>query len=150
MYSVGVLLWEVLARERFLADLVGFDAVQWLIRNRFRLPEPKSGPLPKKYMRIIKRATAYASQERYKSATEMIKAFESPDGFLPDEGKIAVVGQHGSPTMIGPWMWVILVGVALISLGIFTDISGLLESLANLIGVSEPPPKVIEERLPSF
>lgn len=152
IYSVGVLLWEVLARERFLADLAGFDVVQWLIRNRFKLPEPKAGPLPKKYQRIVKRATAYNSKERYSSTHDMSKAFATADGLLPDEGKIEIV-THEKPVALraSSSLIVLAVAAALIALaylGVFQGMSldQFTKPLEGLFGTHNQ----VEERLPSF
>jgi serine/threonine protein kinase len=150
IYSVGVLLWEVLARERFLNDLVGFEAVQWLIRNRFKLPEPKAGPLPKKYQRIVKRATSYSSRERFASAEKMSETFNTEDGLLPEEGRVEVVISH-APTNSGLGGWaVVLVALVLLAAGIYLGVSGFSDRIGAVLGVFKSTEQEPKERLPSF
>lgn len=151
-YSVGVLLWEVLARERFLNDLAGFDAVQWLIRNRFKLPEPKSGPLPKKYQRIIRRATAYSSRERFVSAEKMAEAFRTDDGLLPEEGRVEVVIDQPTAALGGGAWAMLLLALLVIAAGF--AVGGSTDLISNVLGLfggfgpgGEASP---QERLPNF
>lgn len=150
IYSVGVLLWEVLARERFLNDLIGFEAVQWLIRNRFKLPAPKSGPLPKKYQRIVKRATGYSPTERYVSAEKMSEAFATEDGLLPEEGRVEIVTQV-APSSYGLENWAAaLLIVVLLAAGVAIGGSGFLDRFTNMIRGSSSAEAPLKERLPNF
>lgn len=71
LYALGIILLELLTGKRWLDDLNGMEAVKYLLKNRFEIPEMRLSGIPRKYRSIIRRATAVRPEDRYQSADQM-------------------------------------------------------------------------------
>lgn len=75
LYAVGLMLFEVLARERRMADVPSAQIIEQLIKTKFAVPFEKLVNIPSKYHLILDRALAYRPDRRYQSADEMRRGF---------------------------------------------------------------------------
>lgn len=75
LYAVGLMLFEVLTRERRMAEVPSAQIIEQLIRTKFALPMEKLIDAPAKYHRILDCVLAYRPERRYQSALEMRQAF---------------------------------------------------------------------------
>lgn len=77
LYSAGLVLYELLRRERFLPGLEGVKALQYLVDTNFEMPDFRSMRLPFKYVYTLERTVTSNPNKRFASANEMLEAFVS-------------------------------------------------------------------------
>ncbi len=75
LYAAGIVLYELLTGERRLSDLAGNEVIEYVIRNKFRIPVLKIAGAPEKYQYIIDKAMAQDPADRFSSAKEMLRVF---------------------------------------------------------------------------
>lgn len=85
IYSVGVLLYEILTRKRRLVEYPGMRAIEHLIQTKFELPKLPLQGAPKKYVRIAAKAAALKPADRYQSAAEMMAEFKNLEALHDDD-----------------------------------------------------------------
>ncbi len=90
LYSVGIMLLEILTGKRRLADKPGMEAIEHLIKTKFEIPQLALTGLSKKYVSIIRQATQPDPKKRYQSAEEMKADFAKSDDDFSDFGGASV------------------------------------------------------------
>jgi len=75
IYSVGLMLYEVLTRKRFLDGVTQGNILEYRMKTKFRLPSFQAIHGSRKHLHIVEKATRVDPRERYASANEMAEAF---------------------------------------------------------------------------
>lgn len=76
LYAVGVVLFEMLAKRRRMANLPGNKVIEQLMETNFLIPEHELEGLSPRYVEIISKSMMPDPKERFQSASEMIAKFE--------------------------------------------------------------------------
>ncbi len=79
IYAVGVLMYELISGNRWLAHLNGNQAIQHLIKNKFTFPEFRVAHVPERFNIVLKKALAADPKERFHSAHEMRDMLRASD-----------------------------------------------------------------------
>ena len=74
IYSLGLALYEVLTRERWLRKKNGAEAIQHLLKSGFHVPKIDDPELPARYHRVLAGALNPDLNKRFQSAEEMKSA----------------------------------------------------------------------------
>lgn len=77
IYCVGILLYELIVRKRYLDDKSGKDAISYLIAKEFQVELELPPYTPPNYIEIIHRAMEPDPAHRFKTAAEMRQAFQT-------------------------------------------------------------------------
>ncbi|RME58578.1 MAG: serine/threonine protein kinase [Candidatus Dadabacteria bacterium] len=72
LYATGIVLYELLTGKRRLEGKAGPQALEHLIKHGFDLPKISLSGLPRKYIKVILKATEPNLKARYQSAEEFI------------------------------------------------------------------------------
>lgn len=80
IYAVGLMLFEVLTRERRMASVPSAQIIERLIKTKFTVPFEKLFNVPPKYHLILDKALALKPAARFQSAEEMLEAFQEETG----------------------------------------------------------------------
>lgn len=75
VYAVGVVLYEVLSRKRWMAELSGNEAIEKLIKINFTFPKLTTNEIPKKYHYILQRSLNPEPDQRFQTVKRMQEAF---------------------------------------------------------------------------
>lgn len=75
IYVAGIMLYELLTGKRRLADKAGVEAIEHLIKTKFKVPKINLTGVPKKYLYIIEKSLDPNPKKRFQSAEEMQDAF---------------------------------------------------------------------------
>jgi eukaryotic-like serine/threonine-protein kinase len=78
IYTTGIMLYELLSGKRRLIDRPGNEALQYLIRTKFRVPRIRKTGVPQKYHYIVQKAMNPSPRKRFQSASDMREAFIRP------------------------------------------------------------------------
>ena len=78
LYATGLALWEVLSGERWLSKKNGAEAIQHLLKTKFKVPRLTDSEIPEKYHLILECALDPNPERRFSSALEMRAAFLDP------------------------------------------------------------------------
>lgn len=78
IYCVGILLYELIVRKRYLDDKSGKDAISYLIATEFQVELDLPDYTPPNYVEIIHRAMEPDPAYRFRNAAEMRQAFITP------------------------------------------------------------------------
>lgn len=85
VYSVGVVLLELLTARRRLGEMTDQVAFDHLMKTRFELSEMFLSDLPVRYRQILKTALNPELSQRYQSALEMRDAILTPSGQVQND-----------------------------------------------------------------
>jgi serine/threonine-protein kinase len=77
IFSVGVMLWEALARRRFTANETAASAVHKRLQGALSSVKSADASVPDELAAICDRATAFSPSDRYATAAEMREAIET-------------------------------------------------------------------------
>lgn len=88
IYAVGVILFEFITGNRYLADLDGHEALEHLIRNQFRWPKDKIPKEHTAFIPIINKALEINPEKRFQIASEMLSSFYSVQSPKPLKGSL--------------------------------------------------------------
>jgi serine/threonine protein kinase len=90
IYAVGIVLYEMLTHKRRMSDMNGNEVIEKLLKTNFQIPEISLSGLPRRYVNIIRRATAANPNDRYQSAAQMGDDFKNmyESALEPEESKI--------------------------------------------------------------
>jgi serine/threonine protein kinase len=80
MYGVGLLMYELCSGSRFLADLSGNQAINYLLERNFAVPRKLPVTVPLRFHRVIDKALRADPRRRYQSAFDMMAALQGTEG----------------------------------------------------------------------
>jgi serine/threonine protein kinase len=78
IFSVGVILYELLQSKRWLADKQGNEVITHLIQHNFEFPEIKTREIPEKYKYILANCLNTKASKRFRNAEEMKDLVSKP------------------------------------------------------------------------
>lgn len=79
IYAAGMVLYELLTGKRRLRSKRATEVFELLDKTEFELPPLALSGLPKRYVTIIKKALSVNPDDRFQTAAEMLKAFETAE-----------------------------------------------------------------------
>ena len=79
IYAVGVVLFELLRKRRRYPNQPGNKIIEMLIKHNFEVPQEELLGIPQHLVKIVNQSVQPDLSQRFQSAEEMIKAFESAD-----------------------------------------------------------------------
>ena len=79
IYALGIMLWELLTHKRWLHDKRGMEAIEHLIKTKFKIPEITMTGLPEKFKKILRKALDPDPEKRYQTVLEMRDAFRNSE-----------------------------------------------------------------------
>jgi eukaryotic-like serine/threonine-protein kinase len=71
IYSLGILLYELISRKRWLADMDGREAINYLIKNNFHVSVDLPEGTPEKYRKIVQGCMQRDPKRRFRSTGEV-------------------------------------------------------------------------------
>lgn len=71
IYTLGLMLFELLTWKRWLSHLSGQEVITHLLKTKFQIDPKELDEVPRKYLPILARALNSKPDERYQSASEM-------------------------------------------------------------------------------
>jgi len=74
IYTLGLLLYELVSGKRWLSHLRGQEVINYLIRTRFQINRASLAGVPRKYVEILSCALDHNPDKRYQTAAEMLAA----------------------------------------------------------------------------
>lgn len=77
LYSAGLVLYEMLKRERFLAGKDAVHALQHLIETHFEMPDFREMKVPYKYIYVLEHSVTKKPGQRFRTANEMLDVFSN-------------------------------------------------------------------------
>lgn len=76
IFSVGIVLWELLTGQRFWGKTSDFDIMHALVLGNIPLPA-STEPVPESLLAICRKAVSASPTDRYKDASEMQEALDA-------------------------------------------------------------------------
>jgi serine/threonine protein kinase len=75
IYTLGLMLYELLTGKRWLSHLSGQEVITHLLKTKFQISRESLVGIPRKYLRVLTRALDARPDYRYQSAMEMKRDF---------------------------------------------------------------------------
>jgi eukaryotic-like serine/threonine-protein kinase len=82
IYTVGLVLHELLAERRWLNEECGEKAVEYMLEKNFKIPLELPKETPEKYVKIIEIALSYYPDHRFQDAAQMREALHEENALL--------------------------------------------------------------------
>jgi preprotein translocase subunit SecF len=79
IYSVGLVLYELLIKRRWINELNTDKVVSTLMQSNFQIPIQLDEFTPNKYYEIIATATSYHTDHRYQTPGQMREALQQAE-----------------------------------------------------------------------
>jgi serine/threonine protein kinase len=89
IYTLGLMLYELLTWKRWLSHLSGQDVITHLMKTRFQISREVLEEAPRKYLPVLAKALEVKPEARYQSALEMKEALAQVKD-LPIESTITL------------------------------------------------------------
>lgn len=75
LYTIGLVLYELLTKSRWLYGMSGNEAIAHLLENNFEIPLRFPEGVPQKYIDIVRHSITREPRHRFQSPDEMKEAF---------------------------------------------------------------------------
>lgn len=119
LYALGIVLYEVLQRRRFMNGVPQGRIIEERLRSQFRMPTISlDGPYAK-YRSLLQRATAASPRDRYQDAAQMRAAFLGIDAASEPLKETPQVLDFGAGyESRRRWLWALVLAVVALAVGV--------------------------------